>query len=163
MVEIISDTCERNTAYVITNSLVVYLRKRNTEMTGLRAIQMEMFTPFTAPPKGSSQHQCSEREQKSWPIVEWTESDDTRNIAIFHFDEEQCSWIMHSGLPTDAENGEWKTSRVDWNVSDVDHLKILFGVAQHTHGLTQWDPQDILKIYCDREFGNCSIEEYVPL
>jgi len=121
---------------------------------------MEMFTPFTSQTDSKMRKNAGEAG-KSWPIVEWTESDDTHNIAIFHFDEEQCSWIMHSGLPTKDDG--WKTSRVDWNVSDVEHLKILFGVAQHTYGITEWDPQDILQIYCDREFGNCSFEEYTPL
>ena len=149
VVRIINEACERDTAIFIANSLVLYLGKRGTSMTGLRAIAMEMFT------------QVSE-QGPSWPIIEWIESDETHNVAIFHVDEEQWSWIMHSGLPTaDGAKGDWEASRVDWNVSDSDHLKILFGVARHTYGISQWDQEDILKIYCDREFGNCSIEEYI--
>ena len=75
------------------------------------------------------------------------EDDDTEGVAIFHFDEgaepEECSWLMHSGRENTLSDGDyWQSSRIDWNVAAVDHLKTLFIVAQHVAELLQWPASD---------------------
>lgn len=143
IVQIIRDACSAiSIACFIAESIVVYLHSRNTKLTGLRVSPVYLFTS----------------DNKSWPMIEWTESDETKNVAIFHVDEEQCSWIMHS-VVDDTLN--WEKSRVSWNVAHVEHLKLLFGIAQHFFGVLQWSPGDVINIYCDRDFHNCLLPEYI--
>jgi hypothetical protein len=137
--ERISEGCDNERiASLIAHSLSDYLRGRHTQITALRAIPVRL-----------SNH------EKSWPIIEWTETDDTKSIAIFHFEWEELeegSWLMHSGqiavAPEDATKYRWTKSRIDWNVAKVEHLKTLFGVAQNTLGLLEWP------------FGNIMDESY---
>lgn len=145
IIQIIHDACNTiSIACFIANSLIVYLHSRNTQMTGLRASPVYLFTS----------------DEKSWPVIEWTESDETKNVAIFHFDEEQCSWIMHSVV----NNGQnWDRSRVSWNVARVEHLKLLFRIAQHFFGVLQWSNEDVINIYCDRNFDNCPLPEFASM
>ena len=100
-------------------------------------------------------------EQTSWPMIEWTEKDNMRTLAIFHFENvnqpEDGSWLMHSGIPTKRC---WRRSRIDWNVADIDHLKILLGAAQHTLGVLEWQVEDAVKLYSHISSQIYSINEY---
>lgn len=98
-----------------------------------------------------------------WPVVEWIEIDGTARLAIFHFDDlagpENGSWLMHSGL---SGNGDcWRQSRVDWNVADTQHLKILFRVVQHVWGVLEWSVEDAMKLYCQIPSDDNSDKEYI--
>lgn len=106
----------------------------------------------------------------SWPILEWKESDDTETIAIFHIEDqdepEDCSWLMHSGVDKSGEvetEKKWAGSAVSWSVADLDHLKTLFGAAQHTLGILEWPVQDAIKLYCQTNPSTCSDEELLPM
>ena len=55
----------------------------------------------------------------------------------------------------------WQSSRVDWNVSQVSHLKILFGLAQHILGVLQWPSADARRLYGYSVSNQDSEEEYV--
>jgi hypothetical protein len=98
-----------------------------------------------------------------WPVVEWIEIDGTAQLAIFHFDElvgpEEASWLMHSGLL--GEGDCWLQSRVDWNVADVEHLKILFRVVRHVLGILEWSVEDAMRLYSQVPSDNNSDKEYV--
>ena len=105
--ERILESCDdERIASLIAHSLFGYLRARDTRITALRAIPAYLIN-----------------HEKSWPIIEWTENDDTNSIAIFHFEWEELeegSWLMHSGkiavTPEDTTKYRWKKSRIDWNV-----------------------------------------------
>lgn len=56
----------------------------------------------------------------------------------------------------------WRQSRIDWNVADIEHLKLLFGVAQHILGLLEWPIADALKLYRHINSSDHSISEYLP-
>ena len=148
--ERILDSCEsERIASLIAHSLVDYLRVRQTQMTALKAAPAYLFT-----------------HEKSWPMIEWTECDDTKTIAIFHFEEnepEEGSWLMHSGQIVAFETPtthRWQNSRIDWNVANVGHLKTLFGVAQHMLGLLEWPFANTLEqLYQKKEI---TLTEYNP-
>jgi hypothetical protein len=108
-------------------------------------------------------------DEIAWPVVEWTENDDTEVIAIFYIDEdappEVCSWLMHYGVGIleDSKNGmRWEKTYISWNVGGIDHLQLLFEAAQQLLGILRWSPQDILQLYCKRDLANLSSEEYFP-
>jgi hypothetical protein len=99
----------------------------------------------------------------SYPLVQWTEENRTEALAIFYFDDgdapEQGSWLMHSGK---LENGLWKNAKLDWNVSDIEYLKRLFGVAQHLSELLEWPITDVLQL-TNKSSKLKSVEEYDPI
>ena len=139
--ERILDGCEtKRIASLIAHSLVDYLQVRQTQMTALRAAPAYLFN-----------------YEKSWPMIEWTECDDTKTIAIFHFEEEEPeegSWLMHSGkiLAFEATTTHlWQKSRIDWNVANVGHLNTLFNVAQHMLGLLEWPAKTLEQLYEKKE------------
>lgn len=141
-------------AFLIANSLITYLDLRETQITALRAIPAYLFS-----------------DNQSWPIVEWKEQDDIMTIAVFHFDNidepDEGSWVMHSGRrvagDTIPEKNRWQQSRIDWNVAEIDHLKILFRVVQHMLGLLEMSPMDALEIIRDISSNNSLILiEYFP-
>jgi hypothetical protein len=140
-------------ATLIAHLIVTYLVSRQTPMKALRASAVFLLT-------GDS----------SWPVVEWVECDGRKNIAIFHFEDqdepEDHSWIMHSGVgPFDdrtSETRRWRSSRLDWNVGDISHLKTLFKVAQHLLGVLEWPTVDAYRLYCEQTVTSHSIEEYIP-
>lgn len=105
-------------------------------------------------------------DECAWPVVEWTENDDTEVIAIFYIDEdapsEACSWLMHYGVGIleDSKNGmRWENTYISWSVGDMDHLKSLFEAAQQLLGVLKWSVHDMLQLYCKRDLGNLSSEE----
>jgi hypothetical protein len=150
----ISDGCGTpKIASLITRSLVAYTLSRDSQITALRASTIFWFTDNDA----------------SWTVLEWVEGNDVRNLAIFHFEDldepDQASWLMHSGLEvanTTTKTKCWENSRIDWNVADINHLKILFGVAQHIVGMLEWSVEDAMKLYCKQDTDETSVPEYIP-
>lgn len=140
-------------ASLIADSIVTYLVSQNQPMKGLRASAVFWLTG-----------------DFSWPMVEWVEADDRKNIAIFHFEDqdepEDHSWIMHSGVGPSSngtsETPRWESSRLDWNVGDITHLKTLFKVAQHLLGVLEWPVVDAYQLYCEQNITSRSIDEYIP-
>jgi hypothetical protein len=136
---------------LITYSLLAYLKRKDSQMTALRAIPVYMLND----------------DEDSWPLIEWTESDGVASLAIFHFDAdaevEEGSWLMHSAMPNDHEldNG-WRNSRIDWNVGDVEDLKILFRVALHILGVMNLPVEDARTLYCLVKADDNSEIEYIP-
>jgi hypothetical protein len=127
--ERISPACAtRRISSSITLLLVDYMISKESLFTGLRATRTVVF-----------------RNELSWTIVEWIERDGTSAMVIFHFDgteQKQGSWLMHRGmLPCDGEDDAnkwrlpWEGEQVSWNVGEISHLKIMFGVIQYTLGM----------------------------
>ena len=110
-------------------------------------------------------------DDRSWPVVEWKEDNDKELMALFHFDEKSrcpgvCSWLVHYGAgilsdPTDEDR--WTETSIAWGVTDMSHLKTLFGAAQHFLGILEWSPEVVLNLYCAIEPTTCSQTEYVLL
>jgi hypothetical protein len=107
-------------------------------------------------------------EDVECPILEWKESDGTEIVSLFHFHDafepEECSWAMHLGVGRNDTNPNgpfWQSSRVDFNVSQLSHLKILFGLAQHILGVLQWPSADARRLYGDSVSTQDSEEEYL--
>lgn len=147
--ERISSACESDEiATSISHSLVTYMQSRKTQIKALRATPVYMFN----------------NDEESWPVVEWTESDGMAMLAIFQFDDfgelKDGSWLMHSGLADGGPEGSpWTNSRIDWNVSDVEHVKLLFKVAQHILGVLLWPIASALKLYCGVNSDKTSVPE----
>lgn len=107
----------------------------------------------------------------AWPVVEWTENDDTEAIAIFYIDEEApsevCSWLMHYGVGIVGDSPKslrWEKTYISWCVGDMEHLRSLFEAAQQLLGVLKWSVKDMLQLYCKRDLSNLSKEEYlIPL
>lgn len=134
-------------ACVIAQSLMTYVQSRKSQITSMRATPIYLFND----------------EQRSWPMIEWREKDNMWTLAIFHFENvnqpEDGSWLMHSGIPYVTKQC-WRRSRIDWNVANVNHLKILFGLAQHALGLMEWPVEDAISLCNHISSQNCSINEY---
>ena len=149
------------TATIITNLLLTHVRTKNGRIDTLRANPLYVFS------------------EVAYPVVEWTETDNSKNIAIFyiedqkgcglsHEDPKECredkqkcvpcrlSWIMLSVINT-AENGE--KSRLNWSVSHLSHIRRLFSLAQHLYGVSQWSNEDKLALYCHQTLGHCELTE----
>jgi hypothetical protein len=118
IIRIVSAGCTNSgRATAIAHLLVSYLDSRQTRLSALCA-----FPAYSL------------NEERSCPTLQWTDDRGVSSVAIFHFESpEHPSWIMHSGLRTPRCG--WQTSRIDFNVEDIPHLKILFGVAHHMLGL----------------------------
>ena len=107
-------------------------------------------------------------DNRSWPVIEWKEGADKEFLAILHFDDKsnhpgECNWLVHYGagsLSDQADEARWTETSISWGVTNMSHLKTLFGVAQHFLGILEWPPNVALKLYCDIEPLVCSQEEY---
>ena len=107
-------------------------------------------------------------DDRSWPVVEWKEGNDKELIALFHFDEksrrpEVCSWLVHYGagiLSDPTDEARWTETSIAWGVTDMSHLKTLFGAVQHFLGILEWSPEVALNLYCAIEPTTCSQQEY---
>jgi len=152
-VQIIGTACMTIPATAfLANALLKYVCSKSTRLTALRANPVFLFT----------------KDETPFPVLEWSEADDTTSIAIFHIDPkpkecERCSasWLMHSFVPSGEEP---EKSRLNWSVSHMSHIPLLFTLAQHLFGVLQWSNEDIGNIYCDRNFGDSSdFPEYVSL
>ena len=132
---------------VIADLLQVHFQSRDTHFTALRATPLYLL--------------LQDPIESSYPVLEWSETDGSQNIAIFYMDhEEECvscnlSWLMHSIIPT---NSKEEQLRLNWSVSDTTHISELFGLAQHLLGLLQWSHEDILNIYCHQNFDDTFTE-----
>lgn len=135
---------------MIAQSIMAYVQSRKSRITSMRATPVYLFNS----------------EQTSWPMIEWTEIDNVWTLAIFHFENvnqpQEGSWLMHSGIPY-ATKRCWRRSRIDWNVADINHLKILFGVAQHALGVLEWQVEDVIELISQISSQNYSINEYGSL
>lgn len=139
LIDIIASCSALRVASVIANTIINYLFTKNTKLKGLRATTVFWFV----------------ENEPSWPVIEWIESDGTMALAIFHFelesDPEEGSWLMHSAIGDQkSQSCNWKSCRMDWNVLEISHLKILLGVAQHLFGMLQWPNEDLETLYCER-------------
>jgi hypothetical protein len=136
---------------VIADSITAYETSRRTEIVALRASEVYLFS----------------NDEDSWTVIEWIEQDRLKCVAIFHFDHTaepaDGSWLMHSGYNELAHTESarlWKESRVDYNVAEIAHLKILFGIAQHVLGVLQWAIADAVTLYCEQDLSKVSNDEY---
>jgi hypothetical protein len=108
-------------------------------------------------------------DERSWPVVEWKEDNDKELMALFHFDDqnprsEVGSWLVHYGAGISTDEARWSVTSIAWGVTDMSHLKTLFGAAQHFLGILEWDPQVALHLYCGTEpLNSPSEQEYVLL
>ena len=125
------------------------VRTLQSTSIAMRGLVVSVFYPF-----GRNDH-C-------WPVVQWTEDEDTEALAIFEVDlvTNVCSWIIHRGVRVDNES-EWNEASIVWNVTNIGQLKALFHASQHLLGILEWSSADSHKIYCEGNFVNCSQEEYV--
>ena len=90
-------------------------------------------------------------------------------MALFHFDEKcrrpgVCSWLVHygAGILSDRTNeARWTNTSIAWGVTDMSHLKTLFGAVQHFLGILEWSPEVALNLYCSIEPTTCSQTECV--
>ena len=108
-------------------------------------------------------------DDRSWPVVEWRQGTDTEFLALFHFDDKSprpdvCSWLVHYGsgiLADPTDEARWKETSIAWGVTDMSHLKTLFGAAQHFLGILEWSPDVALNLYCAVVPTTCTQSEYV--
>ena len=130
-------------ATIITKLLLTNVRKKNGRIDTLRATPVYVSS------------------DDGYLVVEWTETDNSKNLAIFHIEDQkacilshqdldcgkgnqkcvQCrlSWLMSSIIKT-PENGE--KYRFTWSVCHLDHIRLLFRLAQHLSGVSQWSNED---------------------
>jgi hypothetical protein len=106
-------------------------------------------------------------DDRSWPVVEWKEGDDKELFALFHFDDvnprpEVGSWLVHYGAGITTDEDRWSGTSIAWGVTDMSHLKTLFGAAQHFLGILECDPPVALNLYCGIEPSDPSDQEYLP-
>jgi hypothetical protein len=149
--EAISCWTTYSVATTISQSLQTHFQTTNAKITGFRASVVYSFTT----------------DECFWPVIEWKENDDTEVLAIFYIDENEpeiCSWLIHSGSGIRTEGtGRWNRTFVSWNVTEISHLKSLFGAAQHLLGLLGWSAEDLLNLYYQvEEEEDCNVEKYFP-
>jgi hypothetical protein len=120
-----------------------YLRSQNSTINEFEATAVNWFS----------------NEDWSWPLVKWNDDDGQWTFAIFHFNDDEDigggSWLMHSAYydaPHFGTLGEsWRSSRIDWNVSQISHLETLLCIMYHALSLSQWGSEDLEKLhYCAR-------------
>lgn len=107
------------------------------------------------------------QNDRSWPVLEWTDNQGGEVLAIFETDvhpaPEVCSWIMHRGAGRtngQFESGRvWVQSELNWSVTGLNILNTLVQAAQHLSGILDWSHADIQTIYCFYDFQNSSAEE----
>ena len=102
----------------------------------------------------------------SWPLLEWTEGEDTEVMAIFELngvtDLAECNWLVSCRYNSHGPSGgQGRSGSVNWRVTQLRHLKMLFEVAQHLSGILAWSPEDTHRLYCDRSFQRTG-EKYDP-
>lgn len=133
--------------FLIAQSLLQYFQSRNACVTGVRTTVVYPFRSDDSP----------------WLVVEWTEGDDAEGMAIFQFDERSglCSFLMHHGegiLHYENHVLRWERCSVTWRIADTCDLRRLFGAAQHILGILAWPVEDIRKLCCESNPGECSEE-----
>jgi hypothetical protein len=141
-------TSERSTS--IAKSLWKHFEKPEVHVTAFRVSILFAFV----------------NDDRSWPVVEWKEGNDKELLALFHFDDahprsEVGSWLVHYGAGISTDEARWAVTSIAWGVTDMSHLKTLFGAARHFLGILEWDPPVALNLYCGIEPSDPSDQEYV--
>ena len=100
----------------------------------------------------------------SWPVLEWTEGEDTDVLAIFEMnqasDVAECNWLVHYRHQNHGPSGDQgRNGQVSWRVTNLNHLQMLFEVAEHLRGILEWSTIDAHRLYCERNYQGCSEEE----
>ena len=158
----ISGACMTSSmATIITKLLLMHVQARGVRLKTLRVNPLHVF----------SEH--------SYPVLEWTETDGSKNITIFYIEgrkecvqshqdnkngskgKQKCiqcrlSWLMLSIIKTDEDR---EKIRLNWSVSHLSHVRLLFHLAQHLFGVSQWSKEDKLNLYCRQNFGDCELTE----
>lgn len=137
-------------ARTVAESLQKHFKETGTRVTALR---VSVLFPFLD-------------DDRTWPVVEWEEEPDKELLALFHFDDKShgpgvSSWLVHYGAGIISEENRWNETSIAWGVTDMSHLKTLFGAAQHFLGILEWQPAIVRTLYCEIEPPNPSKEEYV--
>ena len=134
-------------AAFIAESLSMHLHSKGTQLTAVRATPLYLLS----------------EDEKSYPVIEWIESDDSYNIIIFYIENQvecvecQASWLMHSIIKT---AGEQEKSRLNWSVPHISQISRLFGLAHHFFGVLQWSEEDKLVLYCHQNIEDGGLPEY---
>lgn len=101
-----------------------------------------------------------------WPLVAWTEGNDTDVMAIFKVQSpaEPASFLMHYGVGRCwREDGKkWKQSHIAWAVVDMEHMAELFVAASHLSGFAQPSNSEFVRILDEKSPKTCSRDEYMP-
>lgn len=143
--EALSSCTDPETARTIYHHLQGHLRSKSVRLTAFRASVVYSFS----------------NDDKSWPIVEWEESDGTQAMGIFYTDvnDDPMTWssLIHLGQ---SAGGHWTRRHISWDVTDISILKRLFEGAQHALGLLQMPIDDALKLYCQEHIEDPTSEEY---
>jgi len=144
----LSDRTGPEIARTLDRTLQELLQSRDVEMTAFRVSVIYTFI----------------KNDKSWPMIEYTEDNGTRVLAIMALDDddspERCSYIMHV-IHSSASHSS-SLADLTFNVSDFKVMKTLFQVAQHVWGLLQMPREDALILYCEtHESSNYSTEKYL--
>jgi hypothetical protein len=134
---------DRRDALFIARTVVKVLRSKTDSMTGFRATLVDALVNNTC-----------------WPVVEWKEGTDVYVLVIFLFTKcGSANWLLHRATQ-DLEN--WKCESVSWNVGHLEHLRTLFGGAQHILGMLDWSVKDMINLYCQStEKKDCKTTEYI--
>ena len=131
-------------ALFIARTVVKVLRSKTESMTGFRATLVESLIDKT-----------------SWPVIEWKEGSDTCVLVIFLFTRcGTANWLCHRAL---HQGDNWQHSNISWNVGHLDHLRTLFGGAQHLLGMLDWSVKDMITLYCQEDKNGCATAEYITL
>jgi hypothetical protein len=133
----------------VAQPLLQHLHSRNARVTSMRAT---VIYPFRS-------------DDYPWPLVEWTERDNSGGMAIFQIDErsEVCSSLIHYSEQSLGRetNAPWGKCSIIWRIANLGDLKRLFGGVQHTLGISKWSTEDYLKLYRQSNPGECSEHEYL--
>jgi hypothetical protein len=148
----ISEWTTSERALIIAKSLWKYFETQHIHVTAFRVSILFAFL----------------NDDRSWPVVEWKEGNDIEVLALFHFDDKSrnpgvSSWLVHHGdgiLSDPTDDARWTKTAMAWGVTDMSHLKILFGAAQHFLGILEWPPEVALNLYCAIEPSICTHAEY---
>jgi hypothetical protein len=135
---------------VVDRALQRYLRSKNVSIQAFRA---SVVYPLA-------------EDDFSWPVLEWTEGDGTKVLAIFEVDADTeppvCNWLMHQGIQGGrTDDSRWMNASVMWRVTEIDCLRPLFGAARHLLGILDWTSADAHNLYCRGTLESCSDEKYV--
>jgi hypothetical protein len=141
--------CTNDTTAVTLNALIGSITTNPSSIRGFRASVVYSFA----------------NDPSSWPLLEWTEGQDTHVLAIFEMnhasDLTDCNWLVHYRHQNHGPSGDQGSrAQLSWRVTHLNHLQTMFEVAQHLHGILGWSTLDAHRLYCERNYENCSDEEY---
>jgi hypothetical protein len=132
--------------------LVTRLNSRGTKLVALRATPARYFSDTIL-----------------WTILEWVESDGLMALAIFHFDDPEQfsdgSWVMHHAQGYRQRGSfafpEWASCGISWDVTQMEHLKVMFCVVEHMLRMTRWPPILSMTVRGDKPGDQDTLQEYV--